>query len=210
MSGINTSRKLSEKLAISYLQVHLPCDGDGKMRIMHMSYIQEMQNRGITVIVERVGLVISHKKPHLACSPDNLAVDTSSGDSKVLFEYKCPYSARELTPLEACTQPKYFYCKFDGGRKSLKQTHNYFYQIQGILAITKRNWCDFVIWTPKGISIERIKADTSLWEKMVPKLDAFWNTAMLPELAASEHPHKRPIQEPGSWEQTTETGKVTY
>ena len=82
-----------------------------------MSYIQEMQNRGITVIVERVGLVISHKKPHLACSPDNLAVDTSSGDSNVLFEYKCPYSARELTPLEACTQPKYFYCKFDGGRK---------------------------------------------------------------------------------------------
>lgn len=169
------------------------------------SYILEMQKRGINVTVVAVGLVISHDKPHLACSPDNFVGDTSTDDVDGTVEYKCPYSARELTPLEACSQLKDFYCKLVEEKLSLKRTHNYFYQIQGVMAITKRKWCDFVVWTPKGISIERIKADSSFWERIVPKLDAFWNTAILPELAAPEHSYKRPIREPGTWEQITET-----
>ena len=171
------------------------------------SYIQDMQNRGIRVATEKVGLVISHDKPHLACSPDNFVEDPHTVDIKGTVEYKCPYSARELTPSEACTQLSNFYCELDSdsGKLLLKQTHNYFYQIQGVMAITNRKWCDFVVWTPKGISIERIKANPKFWEEIVPKLDDFWNKAILPELAAPEHPYKRPIREPGAWEHTTET-----
>lgn len=164
------------------------------------SYVQEMVSRGTPIVIKKAGLVICQEKPHLGCSPDNFVEDQSTNEVDGTAEYKCPYSARELTPVEACTQVKDFYCKLEGGKPVLKQTHNYFYQIQGIMAITQRKWCDFVIWTPKGISVERIAADTSFWEKMVPKLDTFWNRAILPELAAPEHPHKRPIREPGTWE----------
>ena len=41
----------------------------------------------------------------------------------------------------------------------LKQNHKYFAQVQEQLAVGERKWCDFVIFTNKGISIERIKFD---------------------------------------------------
>ena len=74
-----------------------------------------------------------------------------------------------------------------------------YYQIQGSLSITERKWSDFIVWSPQGISIERIDFIPSFWEKIVPKLDKFLNDAVLPELVAPDHPHKRPIHEPGSW-----------
>ena len=81
----------------------------------------------------------------------------------------------------------------------LKHNDKYYYQVQGVMAITKRRWCDFVVWTPKGISIERIDYDSGFWaDHMLPKFLAFYNNALLPELAAPEHPNGRPIREPGT------------
>ena len=45
----------------------------------------------------------------------------------------------------------------------LKPTHIYYSQIQGQMAITERSWCDFVIYTEKGISVERIPFDAEFW-----------------------------------------------
>ena len=68
--------------------------------------------------------------------------------------------------------------------------YNYYYQVQGVMAITGRTWCDFVVWTPKGISIERIQYNESFWaDQMCPKLLEFYDKALLPELAAPEHPN---------------------
>ena len=43
------------------------------------------------------------------------------------------------------------------GRSSIKFRHVYYAQVQGQIAITDRKWCDFVVYTSKGISIEKIK-----------------------------------------------------
>lgn len=163
------------------------------------SYAQEMQNRGTPVSITGTGLIIYQEKPHLGCSPDDLVADVTNRDVDGTAEYKCPYSARELLPVEACIQLKSFFCKVEDGVVKLKHSHQYYYQVQGVLAITKRSWCDFVVWTPKGISVERIQFDPSFWQAMVPKLDSFYHDAILPELTAPEHPHRRPIREPGTW-----------
>ena len=42
--------------------------------------------------------------------------------------------------------------------------HQYYSQIQGQLAITQRLWCDFIRYTPKGISVERIDFDSDYWK----------------------------------------------
>lgn len=39
---------------------------------------------------------------------------------------------------------------FDGEKVALKKTDNYYYQVQAQLNITERNYCYFVVWTPKG------------------------------------------------------------
>ena len=132
------------------------------------AYTEEMMKRGTPVIIKKTGLIISNEKQHLACSPDDIVEDNSVDDRHGTAEYKCPYSARELLPIEACAQVKSFFCETKDGKLKLKLNHNYYFQIQGVLSITERKWCDFIVWTTQGISIERIDFDPSFWEKIVP------------------------------------------
>ena len=150
--------------------------------------------------VRQCGLFVHVNDPWLAASPDGivLAKDGTQG----LLEIKCLYKAYtyDLTPEEASVHPE---CKksmcsvFVGGQAKLKETHNYYYQIQGQLEIAEYDWCDFVLWTPKGISIQRIKRDKSLWQnRMLPKLRNFFIRCVLPEIASPRHPRKMAIREP--------------
>ena len=179
----------SSSLAVSSLRWGIENENNARR-----SYADEMAKIG----VKKVGLIISHSKPYLACSLDDFVEDESVEDRYGTVEYKCPYSARELTPVEACKHVKGLFCKIENEKAKLKLNHNYHYQVQGVLGITKRKWCDFVVWTPKGTLIERIYFNPAFWENMLPKLESFYDNAILPELAAPQYPHQ-PIREPGSW-----------
>lgn len=56
------------------------------------------------------------------------------------------------------------------------------------MAITERSWCDFVIYTEKGISVERIQFDSDLWNShLLPKLTAFYDNCLAPEIVCPIH-----------------------
>lgn len=80
---------------------------------------------------------------------------------------------------------------------SLKQSHNYFYQVQGQMAITGRTWCDFYVWTPRSTDyfLQHIVADPEFWEDKVRKLTHFYRKSMLPELVAGRHRSNQELQE---------------
>jgi hypothetical protein len=60
------------------------------------------------------------------------------------------------------------------------------FQIQGQLAITKKTFCDFIVYTLNDFFVERIKFDKDLWENvMLPKLNWFYDECLLPELVDS-------------------------
>jgi len=86
-----------------------------------------------------------------------LVYDPLSTDQFGLVEVKCPYSYRHVTPQEACR-----FCSTlvtTTNREELlklRHEHLYYSQVQGQMAITGRKWCDFVIFTEKGLSVERI------------------------------------------------------
>ena len=144
---------------------------------------QEYAKRNGNIELTLSGLVIDATKGWLACSPDNLATDKQSKHGLLgLVEYKCPYSARHNTVTDAA-KSKDFFASTKDGKVTLKRNHNYFFQIQGQMAICKRNWCDFVIWTTKEMTIERIIFDPKLWQETLPKLEFFYDKAILPELA---------------------------
>jgi hypothetical protein len=42
--------------------------------------------------------------------------------------------------------------------------HNYYCQVIGQLAILELDWCDFVIWTKKGMAVKRILFNQPFWE----------------------------------------------
>ncbi|KAL9975225.1 hypothetical protein ACROYT_G012358 [Oculina patagonica] len=83
------------------------------------------------------------------------------------------------------------------GKLALKKNHDHYYQVQGQMFITGYEWCDYVVWTPSGIHIERIAFDNDFWqEKMFPNLKWFYFNCLLPEIASPRHPQGLSIREP--------------
>ena len=81
--------------------------------------------------------------PFLGASPDGIIEYTDDGKKmKGVLEIKCTT-----------------------GHLKLKHNHKY-YQVQGQLALTGLEWCDFVIWNLGGISVERIYFDEDHCENL--------------------------------------------
>jgi len=68
------------------------------------------------------------------------------------------------------------------GTMMLNQPHDYYYQVQGQMAIGNKKYCDFVCWTTKGHLIIRIQYDKAFFEGFVGKCKHFFDLYILPEL----------------------------
>lgn len=152
----------------------------------------QLQTGHTDLVTFQAGFVVCEHHPFIGASPDAYVLDPSTVDQFGLAEIKCPYKYRELTPADACKHSD-FCCKLavqSDGRINveLKRNHSYYSQIQGQLAITERKWCDFVIFTNKGISIERIQFDHAFWEdKLLPKLTNFYDNCLCPSIVSPVH-----------------------
>ena len=63
------------------------------------------------------------------------------------------------------------------------------------MAITERTWCDFVIFTEKDISIERIRFDSEFWTiELLPKLILFYDNCLAPEVVCPIHVLGMPVR----------------
>ncbi|ODM95241.1 hypothetical protein Ocin01_11442, partial [Orchesella cincta] len=132
--------------------------------------------------VEKVGLEVSLENGIFAASPDGRVGEEG------IVEIKCPYSIRDLKPHDWPTSSSDCPLKLQNGTLVLKTTHNHYFQIVQQLHVTKRMWCDYVVWTPNDIFIQRIERNeetASTWEKMKMKLQKFWTEDLAPELVDS-------------------------
>ena len=108
-------------------------------------------------------------------------------------------SCLNQTPFEAAESGEFF-CRLEPNSSEspslkLKSTHPYFCQVQGQMAITERNWCDFIVYTPKGISIEHIPYDPDFWtNELLPKLTMFYDNCLGPEIVCPVHVLGLPVR----------------
>ena len=114
-----------------------------------------------------VGFHISHSHPYLGASPDGGVYDPASvGEPYGFLEIKCPYSHRDETPEAACESSN-FCCSLESTNGvptvTLRKSHKYYCQVQGQMGVGCRPWCDFVVYTNKGLSVERISFDNEFW-----------------------------------------------
>ena len=124
-------------------------------------YSDILKQRGHESIkVTHSGLVIDLDELCLACSPDGLVYRPGSSQPLGVVEYKCPYNlahavATSQTAVAAAeARLKKFYCTLsESGEVQLKKNHDCYFQVEGILPITRYMWCDFVVWTPQGTSV---------------------------------------------------------
>ena len=106
---------------------------------------------------------------YLVASPDGILEDTN-GDLCGILEIKCLYSAGNISVREACTLND-FYCYIDDDNKiKLDVSHVYYFQVQGSMAMTHAQFCDFVVWTTKSMEHIMINFDQELWIALLHKL----------------------------------------
>ena len=108
------------------------------------AYTDYQQHQGHPgLVVSPCGIFINTEFPFLGAMPDGSVYDPNELEQPYGYlEVKCPYSVRDRTPEEACSVSN-FYCNLDSTRKlKLKETHQYFAQVQGQMAIGERMWCD--------------------------------------------------------------------
>ena len=154
-------------------------------------YVEHQVRNGHTgLVAAKSGFVVCEEYPYLGASPDGCIHDPGSVDQYGLLEIKCPYKYRDKLPEDAAAQSD-FCCSTskEAGVDvlKLKRGHVYYSQIQGQLAITERKWCDFVVFTNKGISVERIKFDPDHWQKLLSKLTEFYDNCFCPAIVYPVH-----------------------
>ena len=166
--------KLAEEITFSSIPDTIPSIRWGRMH-ENDAFAQYLENHTSNNL-RKAGFYIGEQS-YLGASPDGV-LEMSEG-LKVL-EIKCPYSVKDITVEEACTKRE-FYCTLEDGQLCLNQTHAYYYQVQGTMAITGARECDFVVWTPKSMKVQTIFYDAFLWENtMFPQLQNFYHQYMLP------------------------------
>ena len=145
-----------------------------------------MKRKYPDLTVSTCGLIVKENIPYLGASPDGLVKYSFEGQTYTgVLEIKCPASDRWKSKHSTdCAKDSDFcsYIDSDTGLCRLKTNHKYYYQVQGQMAIANKQWCDFVIWTLGGVSVERIDFDEKCWTNMFPKLKYFYQHAFLPEI----------------------------
>ena len=127
--------------------------------------------------VKPCGIFISPLQSWLGATPDGVVYDPHE-KSTGLLEIKCPFSIRMKKPKDCFENMS---CTDREGK--LKQNHNYYYQIQTQLYATGYKWCDFVIYTPVGLHIQRVPFNETYYtEKVIPKLEGFYKDHFEPAI----------------------------
>ena len=140
-------------------------------------------------IIKSCGFIVDEENPFLGASPDGLCCGHG------VLEVKCPFCAKEAESLEQVAEQQKDFCLKLLPSKTLKLStnHSYYLQCQLQIYTTRRPYCDFVVWHPAGLHIERMTLDIDHLrdalkkaECILPELTAKWFTntsrAPLPEI----------------------------
>ncbi|KAF2882481.1 hypothetical protein ILUMI_23706 [Ignelater luminosus] len=132
--------------------------------------------------VERAGLYIDVDHGFLGASPDGVI------NKNEIIEVKCLYKVAQLgLSVQQAVERKCITCleKDLQNKIRLRRNHDYFFQIQGHLAITGAEIRYFIVYTgdKNDIFIEEIKADKDIWNTiMLPKLIDFYVNCIAPNI----------------------------
>lgn len=153
------------------------------------AYTSEMANHAHFQVNE-VGLVISKIYPQFGASPDGIVYcECCEGGC---LEVKCPYTlASEHMSLEEFAEKKQSCLGInDNGHLTLDNEHMYYYQVQLQMFCTTLEYCDFVVWSPKCIFIERIPYNQEFIKTHISKALEFHKQVIMPEILGKYYTEK--------------------
>lgn len=140
------------------------------------AYEAQERRKHIDFACTRSGLHLSSAYPFVGATPD--AVVSCACCGKGVVEFKCPFLLKDAKDFNAAKT-----CLTDSnGAFQLQRGHAYFYQVQTQMAVCQVDYCDFVVWAPSLLHIERIEKDVPFCETMLAAARVFFTKVVLPEL----------------------------
>lgn len=116
------------------------------------------------VDIKPCGLFIDKEIPFLGATPDGIVGED------MIVEIKCPITAFKVGIDEAIKSGKLTFYKINKNFiLEINKNHNWYYQVQGQLHITRKSKCLFGIWygESKSLKTEIITRDDTLWENVM-------------------------------------------
>ena len=149
--------------------------GKTKEKIALQKFIEKISPEHVNLSVRSTGLIIHREEPYLAATPDGI-VSCDCHEDHVL-EIKCPFSSKDkkISEIECSTS-------FLDENGILKDTHHYYEQVQGQMAISETFKCYFVTYTEQQVHIQIIEFDECRWENSREILKNFFFSFVLPEI----------------------------
>ena len=182
---LTTSPTKALKEVLSYNQVPLTAamkEGLAKEDEIEQALIKYMKQNGHSDIkVEKCGFVISKTHGHISASPDRIIYDQSESSPGVVEMKFLQVKSGET--LEDILLKQHICIKRSNGI-ALNRNHKYFYQLHQQMFATTYPWGIFVACgRDGGIYVEKVLFDQEFWSPVLVKLDSFFDSVILPELA---------------------------
>ena len=122
------------------------------------------------------------------------------------LEIKCPFTGREKFIFEFLGDDLFLLEKT--AITELNVNRNYYYQILSLLLfVTKKNYCDFFLWTTKDWHLERISIDMEICNEMIVPSRKFFKICILPKILGkfyTRHPVLKNIANQANYVQQIE------
>ena len=144
-------------------------------------YMYEMKKKHLGFKISELGLVLHSLYPFLGATPDGSVVSCSCHGDGTL-EIKCPYSCRERIWNTLQRRTQFFLVQDDNGILRLKETHQYYYQVQMQMKFCKAQYCDFVVWNKDVWINQRIVLKSEFIDDAIFRTELFIQLGILPEL----------------------------
>lgn len=147
-------------------------------------YTKHQVARHENFTVSTCGFHVSLDFPHIGASPDGMVECNCCGTGCI--EIKCPYKL-----LKGGIMAHPCLTKDATHRPHLSHNHPFFYQVQTHLLVTQTSYCDFVLWVPGDLYIERITPDREVQNIIVNKAHSFFHSIILLELLCCFHSQRK-------------------
>ena len=125
-------------------------------------------------------MTILQPYPFISVSPDLEVICSCHGPG--LVEIKCPASFIGIVP----SVENYHHLELSDGQIKLKRKSEYYFQIQGQMAVTERMYCDFFIFLFAGNATVQLDFDENFWLDMFHHFNWFWRNTIAPEFLTEE------------------------
>lgn len=143
-------------------------------------YIKIAKNNHKNLKVQEAGLHVNPSFVYLGASPDGIT--TCDCHETGLLEIKCPYKYKTGLS-KGWRQDKNCPINEDG---SMKESHQYYFQIQQQMLVTGLNFCDFFVWSfgteENDKFLIRVNKNVEFCQKLLAKIELVFYKVILPEL----------------------------